>query len=226
MNGIGAISKNGSDARMMVESGGTPAQQLTRRPRQKRGKEKFEAILDATKSMMVEMGSVGLRIQDISARSGVSVGGIYQYFPSKEAIVQEIADRYNDWIGALIFDVLQHSPENAEGFEDLFRAIFQAYAQAHLNDQNSLGIFLCISSERSLLQRSMQASQEHAERVADLTGDLFPGWDREELVRRLYLAMVMSRPLIEAAMVAPEAGRAVMLDTGFDLLITSFRQAG
>ncbi|WP_085823946.1 TetR/AcrR family transcriptional regulator [Ruegeria meonggei] len=211
---------------MMVESEGTPAQQLTRRPRQKRGKEKFEAILDATKSVMVEMGSVGLRIQDISARSGVSVGGIYQYFPSKEAIVQEIADRYNDWIGALIFDVLQYSPENAEGFEDLFRAIFQAYAQAHLNDQNSLGIFLCISSERSLLQRSMQASQDHAERVADLTDGLFPGWDRAELVRRLYLAMVMSRPLIEAAMVAPEAERAVMLDTGFDLLITSFRQAG
>ncbi|MCL6281995.1 TetR/AcrR family transcriptional regulator [Ruegeria sp. 2012CJ41-6] len=200
-------------------------QQITRRPQQKRGKAKFEAILDATKSMMVESGSVGLRIQDISARSGVSVGGIYQYFPSKEAIVQEIADRYNDWVGALIFADLTEVPEDAAGFEALFREIFEGYAKAHLSDEHSLGIFLCISSEQTLMQRSMEASMDHAQKITEITGHLFPQWSEAQFTQRIYLAMVMSRTLVEAALAAPEADRAALLDTGFDILITSFRRA-
>lgn len=197
--------------------------QTIHKPRQKRGLIKFEAILDATKILMIESGSVGLRIQDISERSGVSIGGIYQYFPSKEAIVNEIADRYFDWVGAIIFEPLGHPPPTPTEFEHLFRAVFDHYAQAHLDDAHSLGIFLCISSDQKLMDRSRQAAFKHATRVAEMTQDVFPGWNHDDYVRSLYLAMVMARPVVEAALAAPEQERRPLLETGFEIIISRFR---
>lgn len=197
--------------------------QAIHKPRQKRGLIKFEAILKATKILMIESGSVGLRIQDISERSGVSIGGIYQYFPSKEAIVNEIADRYFDWVGSIIFDPLDHGPSTPAEFEHQLRAVFDHYAQAHLDDEHSLGIFLCISSDQKLMNRGRDAALKHAERLAEITQDVFPGWNDDEYTRRLFLAMIMARPVVEAALVSPEKERKPLLDDGFNILINSFR---
>ncbi|SLN68710.1 TetR/AcrR family transcriptional regulator [Ruegeria meonggei] len=197
-------------------------QHVPRRPRQQRGKIKFEAILDTAKSLMIEGGSIGLRIQEISDKSGISIGGIYQYFPSKEAIVRVIADRYFDEVGAMIFAGLEETPRTLQEFEVMFRTVFMEFAQTHLNDRNALGILLAISSELDLMERSFAASFQHSEKVSEVTSDLFPDWDQAEVTQRIYLAMVMARPLVEAALVAPEGDRAGLLDKGVDILIHSF----
>lgn len=46
-----------------------------------------EAILCAGKEIVLEKGLQGLNIRDVARRCGVSVGSIYNYFPTKSDLI-------------------------------------------------------------------------------------------------------------------------------------------
>ena len=49
-----------------------------------------QAILDATRKLLVERGWEGVATRDIAAEAGVGNGTLFNYFPNKEAIVAEL----------------------------------------------------------------------------------------------------------------------------------------
>ncbi|HEX4339541.1 MAG TPA: TetR/AcrR family transcriptional regulator [Polyangiaceae bacterium] len=53
-----------------------------------------DAILKATAHILVKEGYDRASTNKIAATAGVSIGSLYQYFPSKEALVAAIADRH------------------------------------------------------------------------------------------------------------------------------------
>lgn len=63
-----------------------------RRPRQARSKDTVDAILTATVQVLTEGGYTRLTTRAIADRAGVSVGSLYQYFASKEAVVRALAE--------------------------------------------------------------------------------------------------------------------------------------
>jgi len=62
-----------------------------RKPTQERSKETVRAIVEAAARVLVERGYGGTNVNRVAERAGVSVGSLYQYFPSKEALVAEVA---------------------------------------------------------------------------------------------------------------------------------------
>lgn len=62
-------------------------------PAQNRSQVTLDAILDATVQILITQGLAGATVQAIAQRAGVSVGSVYQYFASKEALVDACADR-------------------------------------------------------------------------------------------------------------------------------------
>lgn len=67
-------------------------QRLTPRkqPRQKRSQETCTVILEAAARILETDGLGGLTTNRVAETAGVSVGSLYQYFPSKEAILAEM----------------------------------------------------------------------------------------------------------------------------------------
>lgn len=59
-------------------------------PRQARARATFDAILEAAARILVNEGYDRLNTNRIAEIAGVSVGTLYQYFPTKEAILTEI----------------------------------------------------------------------------------------------------------------------------------------
>ena len=49
-----------------------------------------QAILDATRKLLVERGWERVATRDIAAEAGVGTGTLFNYFPTKEAIVAEL----------------------------------------------------------------------------------------------------------------------------------------
>lgn len=65
----------------------------TRKPRQQRAQHKVELILEAAMRLLEKDGFPGLTTNAVAATAGVSIGTLYQYFPNKEAILDELASR-------------------------------------------------------------------------------------------------------------------------------------
>lgn len=53
-------------------------------------------LLDAALRRFLEVGFGAARVEEIAALAGVTVGTVYRYFPSKEALVQALVERHVD----------------------------------------------------------------------------------------------------------------------------------
>jgi AcrR family transcriptional regulator len=62
-------------------------------PRQARGRARFEALLRAAAELIAEEGVDGVAFSRIARRAGAAQGSLYQYFPSKEALVLTLHER-------------------------------------------------------------------------------------------------------------------------------------
>ena len=67
-----------------------PALRPKKIPTQARGRATFDAICEATAHILETAGPEALTTNLIAERAGVSIGSLYQYFPTKEAIVAEL----------------------------------------------------------------------------------------------------------------------------------------
>jgi len=65
-----------------------------KKPAQRRSQETVAALLTAAARILEQEGYAGASVNRIAAVAGVSVGSLYQYFPSKEALVAALIDRH------------------------------------------------------------------------------------------------------------------------------------
>ncbi|MCA3246550.1 MAG: TetR/AcrR family transcriptional regulator [Azospirillum sp.] len=63
-------------------------------PKQKRSEDTVEIILEASARILEGVGLDGFTTNAVAERAGISVGSVYQYFPSKHAILAELARRH------------------------------------------------------------------------------------------------------------------------------------
>ncbi len=97
-------------------------------PTQERSREMFEAILDAAARVFVELGYARATTNKIAAEAGISVGSLYQYFPSKDALAVELLRRYRAKLLAVVGDHLGRVGER--GLEAVVRELVDALLRA------------------------------------------------------------------------------------------------
>jgi len=59
-----------------------------------------QRLIDAGRSLIAEKGVAGLRIQEITASADVALGSFYNYFPTKEDLVEAVVSESLDMLGA------------------------------------------------------------------------------------------------------------------------------
>ncbi|UWU89757.1 TetR/AcrR family transcriptional regulator [Bradyrhizobium sp. CB1015] len=69
---------------------------------QERSRATVDALVEATARILVKEGFERASTNRIAEVAGVSVGSLYQYFPSKEALVAAVIDRHNDAIMTVV----------------------------------------------------------------------------------------------------------------------------
>lgn len=62
---------------------------------QQRSRATVDALIEATARILIKDGFDKTTTNRIAEKAGVSVGSLYQYFPSKEALVAAVAQRHN-----------------------------------------------------------------------------------------------------------------------------------
>lgn len=104
-----------------------------RRPSQERSRFTVDAILDGAAQVFEARGYAEGTTNRIAERAGVSIGSLYEYFPSKDAIAVALADRELEREGERILAALaEGGDEGADaGLELLLRRLVEAVLELH-----------------------------------------------------------------------------------------------
>jgi AcrR family transcriptional regulator len=71
-----------------------PRRTTPRKPLQERGRARYEAILDVLESLLAETDWDQIGYYQIVERAGMPAATVYHFFPSRDALVAALADRY------------------------------------------------------------------------------------------------------------------------------------
>ncbi len=107
-----------------------------RSPSQERSRQTVEVILEAAARVLIKEGYDAASTNRIAKVAGVSVGSLYQYFPSKETLIAELIDRQADeMLGLAVSRVAEVASEPLEvAGREVVRTIFGVFARkAELN---------------------------------------------------------------------------------------------
>lgn len=160
-------------------------------PLTERGARTRERLVIAARKVFEERGFLETRVAHIARRARVAYGSFYTYFPSKEAIFLEVADR-------LFEDMTQHHLVPAAGPEPAgrIRRANRAYYEAYLRNAKMMAIIEQVATFNEEFQemrrkhRAVSVGRSASaiarwQRAGLISGDLDP-----ELAARALAAMV------------------------------------
>ena len=106
-----------------------PTTNPRRRPRQARAQATVDAIIKATARVLVEEGYDRASTNRIAQAAGVSIGSLYQYFPSKEALVSALVESHQQRMRDALGRSLAEEPPAglADRAQLLVRGMIAAY---------------------------------------------------------------------------------------------------
>lgn len=137
--------------------------------------DKRQSILDAAERCFARSGFHQASMNEICVEAGMSPGNLYRYFPSKEAIIEGIAERGRAE-AAESFDAVAASPDFFEGLRQLARYHMVERAEAKLG----LCIEILAESRRNPtiarlsadIERDIKAHLEKMLRMAASRGEI------------------------------------------------------
>ena len=99
-------------------------------PQQRRSRETVDAILDATAQVLVREGYDRASTRRVAEVAGYSIGSLYQYFPSKQALVAALLERHLEGVMGVFRSKLEklEGASLPEGVRELVEAFIRAHA--------------------------------------------------------------------------------------------------
>lgn len=105
-----------------------------KKPTQARAQHTVESILRATAHILRTSGWDACNTNAVAKRAGVSIGSLYQYFPSKEALVAALAEEHaTEGLGVLM-QAVSAAPRGTLSFEETVRHYIRAMVALHAVD--------------------------------------------------------------------------------------------
>jgi AcrR family transcriptional regulator len=99
---------------------------------QERSRATVDALVEATARILVSDGFDKASTNRIAQAAGVSIGSLYQYYPSKEALVVAVIDRHNGQLMSVVRSALAQVA--ARPIEQGVRGLVAAAIDAHRAD--------------------------------------------------------------------------------------------
>jgi AcrR family transcriptional regulator len=111
-----------------------------KRPVQQRSRETFDAIVEACTGLLAERGYARTTTNHIADRAGVNIASLYEYFPGKDAIVAQVAERMVERILARLARGAERVMEGGE--ERAVRTWIELILDTVTREKKLLAVFL------------------------------------------------------------------------------------
>ncbi len=181
---------------------------LRRRPVQQRSAQRVEKMLEACAQLIDEVGYDGLTTTLIAERAGVAVGSLYQFFPDKRAVVQELTlrnlDRFMQTVSERFEQVeFAHWWDGVDAVFDVYMTMHRevpAFSRLHFGDVVDL----------RLLDETKDNNAVIAEKLTALLAEQF-NLDSDELQLPLAVAVEAADAILHLAFRRDPAGDATLV---------------
>jgi AcrR family transcriptional regulator len=172
----------------------TRSKGAVRKPRQDRSRATRDAILKAAAQLLSRRGYAALTTNHVAERAGVSVGSVYEYFRSKDAIVLALLDAHLS-AGELLF--AEHTRElvarsQRPGLRTVVAVLVEAMLAFHADDPRLHRVLSSEVPRSRAIDARIAALEARAVALlaAVIAAEHGPRVDRPELVARLIVETV------------------------------------
>src|SRR6185503_5836886 len=102
-----------------------------KRPRQDRSRATVDAILGAAAQVFAGRGYAATTTNHIAARAGVSIGSLYEYFPSKDALLVALMEAHLGEGEAILEHAAAEATADGDDLDRVVRRFVQAMVTLH-----------------------------------------------------------------------------------------------
>lgn len=175
-----------------------PAGSLRRAPSQRRSRERVERILAVATELIAAQGSDALRMAEVAAKAGISIGSLYQYFPDKAAIIRTLAERINAEGRACIEEGLR-DVRDAAGLREAFGRLIDTYYGLFLAEPVMRDIWSGLQADKALREIDLEDSRINGRVLAEVLARIDPNADRAGQFTRAFLVMQLGEATMRLA---------------------------
>jgi AcrR family transcriptional regulator len=146
-----------------------------RRPRQQRAQHTVGAIFQAVLNIVAREGEDQLNTNRIAEVAGVSIGTLYQYFPTKEAVVLALIEQRRaealKRIEATLAEGLARQRSVADLVRGFVRSYLQAFCGADAGERALARLAWRLDREEAMMNAVRESSEKMGVHLQRLCGD-------------------------------------------------------
>ncbi len=188
---------------------------LRRRPVQQRSTQRVEKMLESCAQLIDELGYEGVTTTLIAERAGVAVGSLYQFFPDKRAVVQELTrrnlSRFVDVIGE------RFATSDLANWWDAVDTVIDVYITMHRDVPAFSRLHFGDVVDLRLLDESKDNNAVIADKLIALLGERFT-LDDEQLLLPLSVAVEAADAVLNLAFRRDPSGDAELVAEAKELV--------
>lgn len=134
---------------------------LPRKPLQKRSRERFELLLNATDHLLATRPLDEIGLYDIAERAAMPAASVYHFFPSREAAFAALAERYLEQLDELNGRPLRLTRDH--GWQDQFTMTMRRSIKFYNDHPVFMSLVLGGAVSAEVRQRDLEFNRRYAE---------------------------------------------------------------
>ncbi len=182
---------------------------LKRVPRQERSQLRFETVVNVSLRLFGDNGYEAVSMREIAREAEIPIASVYQYFPTKQAIVKEIWLRYSQTVQQELGGDLMRFVENGrlEGGEQLIDRMVDLITELQLSSPAYVEVWGCIAATPELRILNDQDTLNLAEMVTESIMTIRPTADRDRMQGLSLMLTESASAITKLTLALPEEQR-------------------
>lgn len=141
--------------------------EVRKNPVQARSKARVNAILKTAKLIISEVGSDGLKMSALAARTKVPIGTVYQFFPNKAAVISTLVHETMDEIHIGLQDQLK-GVQSLEDAANRLGEVIKGYCHYLREEPVAKDILSSTQGDKNLAELDHQDSARNGDLIFDI----------------------------------------------------------